>query len=135
MNIFKLAILKYRRCYLSILKAIISQQGCCQIFREIHMCESLGILPGNLIIAGPEFLLFLIGKSPNPILQNLYTVCEYRKCRTRKWICVYPHLFSRGTDDPHSSSFIFKPFRRATSMFSRISFCIFSLTDIFSEIP
>ena len=40
---FKLAVLKYRRCHVNILNAVIDQQGRRQIFREIHMRESLGV--------------------------------------------------------------------------------------------
>ena len=84
LNIFKLAVLKYHWCQVSILNAVISQQGRYQIFREIHMCESLGVLPGDLIIVGPERLQFLRGKTPNPILQDRSTVCENQKFRTGK---------------------------------------------------
>ena len=98
LNIFKLAVLKYHWCQVSILNAVISQQGRYQIFREIHMCESLGVLPGDLIIAGPERLLFLVGEAPDPVLQDLCTVRENRQLHTDKGIRVYLHLFGRRDD-------------------------------------
>lgn len=66
------------------MNAVIGQQSWCQIFREIHMCESLGVLPGDLIIAGQERLLFLVGEAPDPVLQDLCTIREDRQLRTDK---------------------------------------------------
>ena len=48
------------------------------------MRESLGVLPGDLIIAGPERFLFLVGEAPDPFLQDLCAVSKDRKFRTGK---------------------------------------------------
>lgn len=70
------------------------------------MCESLGVLPGDLIIAGPEPFLLLIGETPDPVLQDLCTVSVDRQFRAGKLIRVYPHLLGRGDDDSHGNSYI-----------------------------
>lgn len=73
------------------------------------MCESLGVLPDDLIVAGSECFLFLVGEALDPVLQDLCTIREDRQLRTDKGIRVHPHLFGWGNDNPHSSFFISKP--------------------------
>lgn len=60
------------------------QQGRRQIFRKVHMFESLSVLPGDLNIAGPERLLFLIEEAPDQVLHDFCTVGEDRQFRASK---------------------------------------------------
>ena len=53
LHIIKLAILKDCRCHVGVLDAIISQQRRRKVLPKIHMSKSLGVPPGNLVIAGP----------------------------------------------------------------------------------
>ena len=68
------------------------------------MRKPLGILPGDLVIAGPKLLLVLIGQTPDPLHQDFCFLHKHRERTAGKYIGIYPHLLRRRNDDPHSSS-------------------------------
>ena len=70
LHVIVLAVLKYRRRHVCILNAVIGQQGGREIPPKIHMSETFVVLSGDLVIAGPELLLFFIGQTADPPDQN-----------------------------------------------------------------
>ena len=70
LHVIILAVLKDRRSHVRILDAVISQKRRCQVLLQVHMRESLGVLPGDLVVAGPKCFLLLICQTADPVLQK-----------------------------------------------------------------
>ena len=104
LHIIILTILEDRRSHVCILDPVISQKRRRKIFPKIHVCEPLGIFLCDLVIAGPEFLLFFIGQTLNPLHQDFCFLHKRRKFTACKEICIHPHLFGRRNDNSHLSS-------------------------------
>ena len=60
------------------------------------MRESLTILTGDLVTAGPELLLFLKGQALHPSHQDFRFLHEHRKFAAGKYIRIDLHLRFAG---------------------------------------
>ena len=100
LHIGVLSVLKNSGSHISILNPVISQDGRCKISVKIHLCKALRVLLRDLVIALPECFLLRIGKTADPVPENLRLFHKTGDLFAGKSIRVHNHLFGGRNNDP-----------------------------------
>ena len=97
-----LSILENGGCHIGVLNSVIGKDGRRQISVKIHPGKAFRVLLRDLVIALPQSLLLLIGKTADPVLEDLRLFHKTGNLFAGKGICIHDHLFCGRYNDPQN---------------------------------